>query len=190
MTQSQFMYELMTELDGLPDERKYIVMNEYTQYFTEQTENGLSEEGIISSLGSPKEIAQSYKSGSPIRLAGVASVDLSSGESTKTPLSVFKFILLIPAAAVYLPVMTALGLAVLLISLLLCAASVCLTVFSFTVASLQTGFIFLGIGGIFFAFAFVMFCVVIFKGALRLVFFFPKLMGRVLRNESKAGKSV
>lgn len=190
MTQSQFMYELMTELGDLSDEKKYIVMNEYTQYFNEKTESGMSEESIISSLHSPKDIAQSYKSGSPIRLEGVSSVCVSPCEGGKTPLSVFKFILLIPAAAVYITVLSALGLSVLLASFLLCAASVCLSVFSFTVASLQTGFVLLGIGGIFFAFAFLMLSVVIFKGALRLICFFPALMGRVLRNEKKAGKSV
>lgn len=187
MTQSQFMYELMVELADIPDEEKVVIMNGYTQFFAERTNQGMSEESIIDTLSSPKEIAQGYKNGSPLPIEGVESVYSGEKSGEKTAGSVIKFILLIPVAAIYIPITAVLGLAVLLLSLALCAASVCLTVFSFTVASLQTGFIVLGIGGIFFTLAFLMLCVVIFKGSWKIVLAFPRLMGQVLTNKRKAG---
>ncbi len=186
MTQSQFMYELMVELADIPDEEKVVIMNDYTQFFTEHTEQGMSEENIINALSSPKEIANGYKNGLPLPIEGIESVYINEQSGKVTAISVLKFILLIPVAAIYIPVTAVLGIAILLLSLALCAASVCLSVFSFTVASLQTGFILLGIGGIFFTLAFLILSVVIFKGAIKTVLVFPKLMGRVLKNNKKA----
>lgn len=189
MTQSQFMYELMTELSDLPDEEKYVVMNDYNQLFSEQIADGMSEEAVTSALASPQKIAEGYKNGRPLPIVGVQSIyENSSGKATS--LSVFKFICLIPVAIVYVPVTLALGILALLLTAVLCAASVCLSVFSFTVASLQTGFILTGIGGIFFTLTFLLLSVFVFKGAVCMVTAFPKFMGRILKNKRKADKIV
>lgn len=186
MTQTQFMYELMVELADISDKEKVVIMNDYTQLFSESIEQGVSEENIIASLATPKEIAQSYKDGSPLPIKGVDSVYNCEQGGNMTTSSIMKFILLIPVAILYVAVTSALGLATLFLCLVLCAASVCISVFSFTVASLQTGFILLGIGGIFFTLAFLILCVVVFKSAIKIVLKFPKYMGSVLRNNKKA----
>lgn len=186
MTQTQFMYELMVELADIPDNEKVVIMNDYTQLFSESTEQGMSEESIISSLATPKEIAQSYKDGAPLPIKGVDSVYSNEQGGNITASSIMKFILLIPVAIIYVAVTSAFGLVVLLLCLALCAVSVCLSVFSFTVAGLQSGFILLGIGGIFFTLAFLMLCVVVFKGAIKIILKIPKYMGSVLRNNKKA----
>lgn len=194
MTQSQFMYALMTELSDLPDEQKYVIMSDYTQFFSDEIAKGRSEEDIISSLEAPEKIAKDYKNGTSLPPEGVRSIYGDTQCSKVTPLSIFKFVCLIPVAAVYLAVTVTLGLVLLLITVMLCVASVCLSVFSFTVASLQTGFILTGIGAIFFTFTFIFLSVSVFKGAVFTVTIFPKFMGRVLKNKSKnkrkAGHSI
>lgn len=188
MTQSQFLYKLTLALGDLPDEEKLIITTDYTQFFEEQKRGGASEEEIISTLASPEEIASSYKSGNPLPISGVRSIyDASDDGGGATPLSVLKFICLIPAAIVYLPVTVLLGLTVLLVDILLCVLSVCASVLSFASSSLQTGFILTGIGGILFTFGFALLAVIIFKKALSVVLILPEFMGRVLKNKRKAG---
>ena len=74
MTQSQFMYDLMIALNGIPDEEKFVLMNDYTQYFEDKLESGMVEEDIVNSLKAPREIARRYKNGNPIPIDGVESV--------------------------------------------------------------------------------------------------------------------
>lgn len=187
MTKSQFMYKLMIELSELPDEEKYIVMNDYTQFFEQQISEGIGEAEAVASLASPKEIAEGYLTGNPLPIKGIESI-YNKGESGRvTAMSVFKFIALIPVAAIYIPVMSALGIACLLFVMALCVIGICVSVFSFAVMSLEVGFILTGIGGIFFAFSFSLLSVLVFRIFWALVLTFPKFMGRVLKNKQKAG---
>lgn len=188
MTQSQFMYKLMVELTDLPDEKKYVIMNEYTQFFDERLDRGMSEEQIAEALPAPKVIAQAYKDGSPLPIGEMQSI-YDGKSSSRTAASVFKFICLIPVAVLYFPIVTVLGLALFLIAVALCAACVCMSVFSFTAVPLQTGFILTGIGGIFFTLTFLFLSILIFKGVFVLLKIFPAFMGSVLNN-GKARHSV
>lgn len=185
MTQSQFMYELMVELEGVPDEEKFVLMNDYTQYFENKSDSGMSEEDIVKNLSSPKEIARSYKRGKPIPLEGVDSVLTSDLSGDKTALSVLKFVLLIPVCAVYEVLAVGLGVALLAAVLALCMACAVGGVVSFVSVSLGNGFIFLGVGAVFLTFAFVMLFMVVFKFSVDAVKFFPAFMGRVLANKPK-----
>lgn len=190
MTQSQFLYQLMKELDEFPDEMRYMIVNDYAFYYGEQLEKGLSEEQISKNLYSPKEIAESYKNGQPLTPTGTDSIYKSDREKSRTALSIFKFICLIPVAIIYMPVASVLGLALFLCTICLGIISVCVSVFSFTVSGINLGFIFTGIGGIFFTAAFVFLSIIIFKSALALIRAFPEFMGRVLNNKKKAGHYV
>ena len=185
MTQSQFMYDLMVELDGVPDEDKFVLMNDYNQYFTDRIDEGLSEDDIISKLRSPKEIADGYRNGVPIPIDGVDSVLSSSQRGEKTPLSVLKFVLLIPVCALYEVLAVSVGVILLAAVAALCAAGSLVSVAAFMSASLNTGFMLLGIGGIFLTFAFIMLCAAVFGGALGAVKKFPGFMGNVLHNRTK-----
>lgn len=190
MTQSQFMYDLMVELEGIPDEDKFVVMNDYTQYFSDSIENGLSEDDIINALRSPKEIADGYKNGTPIPIKGVESVLGNNRKGNKTVQSVFKFILLIPVCALYEVLTVLLGLACLAVTLVLCAVGALASVTAFLSVPLNNGFIFLGFGGIFLTFSCVMLCAVVFKGAVGAVLKFPVFMGKVLNNRKKEGNKI
>lgn len=183
MTQSQFMYELMKELDGIPDESKYIIMNDYSGYFSEQEDKGLSVDDIIAKLGSPEKIALSYKNGVPVLPEEIGEV---TDKGNRTPLSVLKFILMIPAAALYVPLTASLGLVMFSAAAVLCVASIALSVYAFSALSLSFGFIIVGIGGVLFTFSFVMLCVTVCRLAVRMVTAFPKYMGRVLNNTEKS----
>ena len=185
MTQSQFMYDLMVELEGVPDEDKLVLMNDYNQYFTDRIEGGMSEDDIVSRLRSPKEIAASFKNGTPIPIEGVDSVLIGVQKGNKTPMSVFKFILLIPVCAVYEVFAVSVGLVLLAVTLVLCAVCALASVAAFMSVPLSRGFILLGVGGIFLTFAFVMLCTAVFAGALGAAAKFPGFMGRVLNNRTK-----
>ena len=181
MTQSQFMYELMVELTDLPDEKKYVIMNDYNQVFSENLEKGLSEEQITEKLQSPRVIAQSYKDGSPLPLPGIDSI-YNVEKSKRTAASTLKFICLIPAAIIFFPLVTFLGLTFFLLSAGLCVVGVCIGVFSFTVASIQIGFIFMGIGGIFFTLSFLFLSIFILKAAFFILKAFTSFMKGILYN--------
>ncbi len=185
MTQSQFMYELMKELDGMSDEKKYDIMNDYTGFFSEQTDNGRSPEEIISMLHSPKEIAESYKKGKPVELDVFAS---GSEDDTPAYKRVVKFILLIPCALVIVPLSALAGALLVALSVVLCVAGVAVSVYSFFASSLSFGFIIIGIGGILFTFSFVMLCVSFIQLTAKMVKSFPNYMGRVLNNTDRSVK--
>lgn len=188
MTQSQFMYKLMVELAELPDEKKYVIMNDYNRFFSENLEKGLSEEQITEKLQSPVIIAQSYKDGSPLSLTGIDSI-YNGEKSKRTAASTFKFICLIPAAIILFPLITFLGLTLFLLSAGLCVVGVCIGVFSFTVASIQIGFIFMGVGGIFFTLCFLFLSIFILKVAFFILKSFTSFMKDILHNR-KARHSV
>lgn len=183
MTQSQFMYDLMLELEGIPDEEKFVLMNDYNQFFENKLEEGMTEEEIVNNLRTPHDIARSYKKGKPIPIEGVDSVLTSEQTGKKTLSSVFKFVLLIPVCAVYEVLAAALCAAVMLTVLALCLACAIGGVVSFVSVSLGGGFVLLGIGAVFLTFAFV----VLFMLSVRLtadaVKLFPRFMGRVLANK-------
>lgn len=185
MTQSQFMYDLMIALEGIPDEEKFVLMNDYTQYFEDKLASGMSEEKITGSLKSPREIARHYKSGNPIPIDGVESVLTSNPQGKKTFLSVFKFILLLPVCAVYEVIAAAFGIALLAAALLLCMACALGGVVSFVSAALNKGFILLGIGAVLLTFAFVMLFMLVFRFSVDAVKFFPAFMSRILSNKPK-----
>lgn len=177
------MYELMKELNDLPDESKYIIMNDYTEFFSEQEDKGRSAEDIIGGLSSPKQIALGYRNGMPVPIEGITE---SEHTGRRTPLSVLKFVLMLPAAVLYVCVTAALGLVMLAVAALLCVGGVALSVYSFAALSLSFGFIIVGIGGVLFTFAFVVLCVSVFRLAVRMVTAFPKYMGRVLYTKQKS----
>ena len=192
MTQSQFMYELMKELDGMSDEKKYDIMNDYTGFFSEQTDNGRSPEEIISMLHSPKEIAESYKKGKPVELDVFAS---GSEDDTPAYKRVVKFILLIPCALVIVPLSALAGALLVALSVVLCVAGVAVSVYlggrriiKKFASSLSFGFIIIGIGGILFTFSFVMLCVSFIQLTAKMVKSFPNYMGRVLNNTDRSVK--
>ena len=179
MTQSQFMYELMKELDGVNDESKYVIMNDYTGFFSEQTDNGRSVDEIIAMLHTPKEIAESYKNGKPFEPTCIASDTQEKNPAYKR---VLKFILLIPCAIVLESLSALAGTLLVLLSVILCIASVAVSVYSFSALSLSFGFIIIGIGGILFTFSFIMLCVASVQLTVKMLTAFPKYMSRVLNN--------
>ncbi len=186
MTQSQFMYKLLIALSDLPDEEKYVVVNDYKQYFEQQINEGRSESDISSSLPPPEKIAQSYIDGNPLPIEGVRTVyDDESGR--KSALSVFKFICLMPVAVVWEPVAAVLGVALLIVTAALCVAGVMLAVFSFQAVSLGAQFVLLALCGICAAIAFLLFSVAVFKAFIKLIKLLPSFMGKVLKNKKKAG---
>jgi len=185
MTQSQFMYELMKELDFMSDEKKYDIMNDYNGFFSEQTDNGKSEDEIIDLLRSPKEIAESYRSGMPLSLEFLTS---DSSEHIPAYKRIIKFILLIPCAVVYVPVTAVLGAVLIALSVILCAVGVAVSVYSFSALHLSLGFAVIGIGGIVFTFAFVMLCVAFVQLTSKMVTYFPRYMGRLLGNTDRSVK--
>ncbi len=189
MTKSQFMYDLMIGLDGVPDEEKLLVMNDYDLYFSEKISDGMSEEAIVSSLKSPEEIAKGYKTGQPVPIEGVESVLSDLGKGKKTPLSVFKFILLIPVCALYEIFALSLGIVSLIVSLGLCFSGALLSVAAFMSSPLSRWFIVIGIGSIVITFAFVMLVTAVFQGTVRLVRKFPRFMSRILHNCEKERKT-
>lgn len=190
MTQSQFMYELMKEISFLSDEEKINVMNDYTLYFSQQINKGLTEEEACGALCSPAEIADSYRNGAPLPILGVDSVYKEENERGKTPLSVFKFICLIPAAVVYLPVVAVVGLVLFVMAIALCAVCVGVSVFSFTLLSINTAFIFVGIGMILFTVVFLLLSVLIFRATIYFLRLLPGFMKGVLQNKRKARAAV
>lgn len=175
------MYELMKELDGMSDEQKYTVMSDYTSLFDEQTEMGRTEDEIISKLLSPKEIAEGYRSGTPVPLELFTSHDEDQLPAFKR---VLKFILLIPCAVVIVPLAALAGAALAALSLALCAASVALSVYSFAAVNLSFGFFITGVGGIVFTFSFIMLCVAFVQLTAKMTAWFPKYMGKVLKDGS------
>lgn len=185
MTQSQFMYDLMIALEGIPDEEKFVLMNDYTRYFENKLAGGMSEENIVNSLKSPREIARRYKNGNPIPIDGVDSVLTSDPKGKKTFLSVFKFILLLPVCAVYEVIAAAFGIVILAAVLILCMACALGVVVSFVSVALNNGFIFLGIGAVLLTFAFVMLFMLVCRFSVDAVKFLPNLMGRILSNKPK-----
>ena len=180
MTQLQFMYELMSALDGLPDEDKYIIKNDYDRYFAEQLEKGVDESEIITALGSPEDIACKYKNGDRAVLEGILN---EKRQSKKTAGSVAKFILLLPVGAVAVPLTAAACVLLVTVAVLLCIASLALGVFSFTLVSFSPGFIIIGLGLVTLTFAFVMLCIALSKFTAAAVRIFPQFMKRVLENE-------
>lgn len=190
MTQSQFMYELMKEISFLSDEEKITVMNDYMSYFSQQINKNLTEEEACDALSSPAEIADSYRSGVPLPIPGVDSVYKEDNEREKTPFSVFKFICLIPVAIVYLPLVTAVGIALFVMAIALCAVCVGVSVFSFTLLSINTAFIFVGIGMILFTVVFLLLSVLIFRATIYFLRLLPGFMKGVLQNKKKAGAAV
>lgn len=185
MTQSQFMYELMKELDGMSDEQKYDIMNAYTGLFSEQTERGISEQEIVDMLHSPKEIADSYLNGTPVPL----DLFISQNENRQSKhKNILKFIMLMPCAVIYVPVTAMIGAALVLLSVILCTVSIAVSVYSFSAAHLSFGFIIIGAGGIIFTFSFVMLCVIFVRLTGMMVTYFPKYMSRVLNNTDRSVK--
>jgi len=182
MTQSQFMFELMSALDGMPDEDKYNITNDYERYFDEQLENGVEESEIIKALGSPEQIAKRYKSGDPIPLDGIMP---QKGKSNKTAGSIAKFILLLPVGAVAVPLIAVICIALVLIAAVICIAALAGGVFSFTLTSFSPGFIMIGLGLVTLTFAFVMLCIALSKFTALAVGAFPRFMKRVLENEGE-----
>ena len=188
MTQSQFMYDLMRELDGVPDEEKFVLMNDYTQYFENHIESGMTEESIIENLKTPHEIACCYKKGKPIPLEGVESVLASEQDGDKTALSVIKFIFLIPVCVVYEAATAAVCAIIVAASLALCLVCAVGGVVSFVSVVLNKGFILLGIGAVILTFAFVMLFMLAVNFTVSAVKLFPRYMGRVLANRSGRSK--
>lgn len=188
MTQSQFMYDLMIALEGVPDEEKFVMMNDYTRYFEDKLAEGMSEESIVSSLKSPREIARRYKNGNPIPIDGVESVLTSNPQGKKTFSSIFKFVLLVPVCAVYEVLAVGFGIVMLAAILVLCMACALGGVVSFVSVALNKGFLLLGIGAVFLTFALVMLFMIVFRFSVDSVKFFPALMGRILSNKPKERK--
>ncbi len=180
MTRSQFMFELMSALDGMPDEDKYNITNDYEKYFDEQLENGVEESEIINALGSPGLIAKRYISGDPIPLDGIMP---QKGKSRKTAGSIAKFILLLPVGAVTVPLTAVVCVVLALIAAAVCIVSLAGGVFSFTLLSFSPGFIIIGLGLIALTFAFVMLCIALSKFTALAVGAFPRFMKKVLENE-------
>ena len=185
MTQAQFMYDLMIALDGIPDEEKLVLTNDYNQYFEDRLNKGMSEERIVNSLKSPREIARRYKSGNPIPIDGVDSVLTSNPKGNKPASRVIKFILLVPVCGVYEVLAVVLGIALLAVILALCMACTLGVVVSFVSASLNVGFVFMGVGAVCLTFAFVMLFMITLKLSINAVKIFPKFMSRILSNKPK-----
>ena len=178
------MYELMSELENLPDEEKLAVMNEYNNYFYEKTESGMSENEAAQLLPSPKEIADSYRSGEPYELGG----EHTEKKQSLSPLGVLLFILMIPVCAVYEALAFVMGTGASVVMLALCVAAAFFGVACFGVSALSHGFILLGIGGLFLTVALVLFSAAMFKGIAAAFAWFPRTMGRVLHRKKEARK--
>ncbi len=186
MTQSQFMYDLTVALDGVPDEEKYVLTNDYDRYFSDRLSEGMSEELITQNLSSPAEIARRYKQGDPIPIDGVDSVFVSQKKGKITFLSVCKFILMIPLCIVYEIISVFFGIVLFLISLMLCVGGALFSVAAFMSMSLNIGFLLLGIGGIFLTVSFVMLSGFVILAAVKAVRFLPGKMSVILNNKSGA----
>lgn len=185
MKQSQFMYELMVELDGVPDEEKLVLMNDYNTYFENKLEGGMSEEQIIEGLKTPHEIARRYKKGKPLPIEGVDSVLTHENQGEKTFFSVVKFIFLIPVCAVYELLVLAFGIAGMALVLALCLACTLFVVVSFVSIPLNMGFIFVGLGCVCLMMAFIMLFIIVIHFMMMLMKLLPNYMGRVLSNTPK-----
>ena len=182
MTQSQFMYELMSALDGMPDEDKYTIKNECDRYFAQQLEKGTDESEIINGLGSPEAIALRYKHGDRVLLNGIIT---EKKQGKRTAGSVARFILLLPVGAVTVPLTAVMCVLFLMFAVVLCIVSLALGVFSFTLTSFSPGFIIIGLGLLTLTFSFVMLCIALSKFTSAAVRVFPRFMKRVLENEGE-----
>ena len=185
MTQAQFMYDLMVYLEGVPDEEKYVLMNDYNQYFENRIQNGDSEETITNSLKPPREIARRYKKGNPIPIEGIESVIPCEQSDNKDFFSILGFILLIPVCIVY-EIAAAVFCAALLIAVLaLCMSGAVGVIISFVSAALGKGFVLLGLGCVFLTLAFLILFMLTITFAIKAVKYFPNVMKRVLANKRK-----
>ncbi len=182
MTQAQFMYDLMTAVKDLSDEEKYVIMNDYNQYFFDKKEAGLSEEEIVAALPSPKSIAEDYHHGIPTPIDGMDFGSVSENEDKKTPLSILLFILLMPVCAVYEALAVVLGIAAAVVMLALCIAAAFASVGCFGLAGLSRGFILVGIGGLLLTVALVLLSAAMFRAIAAGIAWFPRFMKRVLNN--------
>lgn len=182
MTQSQFMYELMSHANDLPDDEKYALMSEYDRLFTEKKESGMNESEIIAQLPPPEELAHKY-----LQSRGGLSEEQERGKADHpfTALGVLFFILLIPVLIVYEVLVFTLGLLLAVLMLALCIAAAFGSIAGFGISSLSHGFILLGIGGLFVTVALVLFSAAYFRGAASALAWFPAMMGRTLRFRGK-----
>lgn len=60
MSKSDFLKELSSLLSNLPSDERQEILFDYEEHFSIGTEEGKTEEEIISSLGTPKAIAKQY----------------------------------------------------------------------------------------------------------------------------------
>ena len=185
MTQAQFMYDLMVYLEGVPDEEKYVLMNDYNQYFENRIQNGDSEETITQFLKPPREIARRYKKGNPIPIEGIDSVIPHEQADNKDFFSILGFILLIPVCVVYETAVIVFCTALLIAVLALCMSGAVGIIVSFVSAALSKGFVLLGLGCVFLTLAFIILFMLTVNFFINAVKYFPNIMKRVLANKQK-----
>ena len=67
MTKSEFFWQLMDKLSGLPDEELQDCLTYYTEMIDDHMENGLSEEEAVTAIGDVDDIVSKILEDIPLR---------------------------------------------------------------------------------------------------------------------------